>query len=57
MTMNLGWQRQPNLHDHHGKKNLPVNEIIPRQVIVPFNWKLVMQAKGKMNIPLLVKIL
>jgi hypothetical protein len=57
MTMNLGWQWQPNLHDHGGKKNLPINEIILRQVIVPFNLKLVMQAKGKTNIPLLVKTL
>ncbi len=55
--MNLGWQWQPNPHDHHGKKNLPINEIILRQAIVPFNLKLIMQAKGKTNIPLLVKIL
>jgi hypothetical protein len=57
MTMNLGWQWQPNFHDHCEKKNLPINEISFKQVIVPFNLKLVMQAKGKTNIPLLVKIL
>ncbi len=57
MTMNLGWQWQPNLHDHCRKKNLPINEISLKQMIVPFNLKLVMQAKGKTNIPLLVKIL